>query len=764
MANKTLLILCFLGDPMLPAVSVPNTGGYNVDIRELLDYLSESEWNCAVITNTSIFLRDRETRWADNIQIYRVPVEDSYVNQQEYLQSIFPAVLEETERLCRENGIVPELIHSHYWFSGYLAKHLGARMGVPFVHSTVSLSMDKINSGVQPRSRIQTDWELSFLPDAKAIFVITAQERDLLLRHYPVDPTRVLIVGRSVPEAFRRPQHDAEGFPPQISVPEERRLQNANRAVPASTFWWNGGAYLFMGRLREIKGVDVIIRAWLRLYRLYQDRVPPLWIAGGEPDAIAELRKLLEPESGILERAERCYKLVWWGYLSPEGISTLLLKSSVLLMHSRFEAGGRIILEAMSSRKPVIATPTGFAKDYILNWRDGFLVEYGDMDALTQKMELFLRQPLLSNAMGNNAYQTFSRMEEQWDCYPRHMRIYRDVSEHPERPIREELRVLPALESVTDFVKRGLLTAYPYHSPDRDFMEKRLSKIAEGPFWPFDIEARSHLWRTSKEDRPCVVKQFYSAINDLAMWNGADISPVLLARDRFERALFSGGIESIVPILNAVPDLYLILMPEMPRLLPSEEQYISLLGLLETVNACPRKGSLPAHPLGASPRFATLSGRWNAMEEAAAESLSPQWKRFWAERSRGFSACRETAEEPSVFCTVYGTSTIRHLCADAAGTPFLYPSDDLYWGERGSDHANLWVEWECTFGTVSSVDTFARYDLVRSRSGLSASRFKSWCLCVLCRRVQRTLLLGMGTARRPIALIDALLDRGADGS
>jgi len=186
MNNKTLLILCFLGDPELPAVSVPNTGGYNVDIKELLDFLTDTDWNCVVITNTSIYLEDHHTIWAKNIQIYRIPIEDAHINQQEYLNKIFPNIVEEVEKLCQRLAIRPSLIHSHYWFSGYLAKQLSESMGVPFVHSAVSLSMDKINSGIPPRSSIQTEWENEFLPAAKAIFVITTQEKELLLKYYLV--------------------------------------------------------------------------------------------------------------------------------------------------------------------------------------------------------------------------------------------------------------------------------------------------------------------------------------------------------------------------------------------------------------------------------------------------------------------------------------------------------------------------------------------------------------------------------------------------
>lgn len=752
MKGKTLLVLCFLGDPALPAVSVPNTGGYNVDIKELLDFLAGTSWNCVAITNTSIYIKDYETKWAENVQIFRIPVEDEYINQQEYLKTIFPRVLREVTELCQ--AIQPSLIHSHYWFSGYLAKHLSANMGIPFVHSAVSLSMDKINSGIPPRSSIQTDWENEFLPTAKAIFVITEQERNLLLNNYPVDADRVSVVGRGVSAEFRIPQHDACGFPIQLSLPNSQRLQVAGRAIPASTPWWNNGAYLFMGRLREIKGIDIIIRAWFQLYDIYQDQTAPLWIVGGIPETISELRAQLSQELD-LARAEEQYKLVWWGYLSPAGISTLMLKSAVLLMHSRFEAGGRIILEAMSSRLPVIATPTGFAKDYVQDWVSGFLVEYGDVEMLTQRMELFLRQPLLGNAMGNNAYQTFSQMEAQWDCYGRHASVYRFVSEHPGRPLPRELTSLQPLGTITDFVKRGLLSAYPYCFPDTETLETYISEIIQGPVVKLEKNGYSHLWQVGSADALCVVKQFYSSMNEFALWNHSKTPKVLLAEDRYARAVLSCDVCGIVPAVGTDSEHFLLAMPERAHVKPSPQNYAELHVLLSQIKETPQFERIPTGPLGMPEDSASLAGRWRTLRNADTDCLCTDWAAFWKRTAPFLAAYWETAETATLpHCIVYGGSAWKHLCADEKASMLLYPTDRLYLGEAGFDQSRLWLECEWFCGMTLGVETRNRYRLALSYAGLSETQFKSWCLCLLCQGILRAFRLKTGEEERLISFLN----------
>ena len=125
-----------------------------------------------------------------------------------------------------------------------------------------------------------------------------------------------------------------------------------------------------------------------------------------------------------LNKAEQESKVVWWGCIDANGASTLLLKTLVLVTNSLYEPGGRVITEAMSEGVPVIAAPNGFALDLIHNWKNGFLVNHGDELSLATRMEHFIRQPFLSNALGENARQIATKEISKWDFIGKHLMAY----------------------------------------------------------------------------------------------------------------------------------------------------------------------------------------------------------------------------------------------------------------------------------------------------------------------------------------------------
>jgi glycosyltransferase involved in cell wall biosynthesis len=92
-----------------------------------------------------------------------------------------------------------------------------------------------------------------------------------------------------------------------------------------------------------------------------------------------------------------------------------------LVNASHFEAGGRVIFEAMACRKPVVATRTNGPSDYVQDGVTGLLCEIRNPRDLAEKLERIVEDPGLARRMGKAGYELLCREFTEAD-YIRHYR------------------------------------------------------------------------------------------------------------------------------------------------------------------------------------------------------------------------------------------------------------------------------------------------------------------------------------------------------
>lgn len=127
-------------------------------------------------------------------------------------------------------------------------------------------------------------------------------------------------------------------------------------------------SFLFLGRLVDWKCVDVLLHALRRTEGV-------LRICGDGPT-----RGALERLAGELGLSER---VTFLGWLDQAEAAKVLRRSDALLLPSVYECGGAVVLEAMASGVPVVATDWGGPKDY-LGQHCGFLVPPFSRDGLIE--------------------------------------------------------------------------------------------------------------------------------------------------------------------------------------------------------------------------------------------------------------------------------------------------------------------------------------------------------------------------------------------
>lgn len=147
------------------------------------------------------------------------------------------------------------------------------------------------------------------------------------------------------------------------------------------------GAYaLYVGRLSEEKGVDVLIRAAAKRKDI------PLRVVGTGP-AEAALRTLAK-ELGAANVA-------FAGHRTGDELRKEYLGARFVVVPSVwYEVFGLIVLEAYASGKPVVVSQIGGLAELVREGETGLAASAGDVDDLAEKVAALWDSPLLCAEMG----------------------------------------------------------------------------------------------------------------------------------------------------------------------------------------------------------------------------------------------------------------------------------------------------------------------------------------------------------------------------
>lgn len=149
---------------------------------------------------------------------------------------------------------------------------------------------------------------------------------------------------------------------------------------------------LFVGFPFYRKGVDLLIEAFKRVAPKH-----PEWklkILGWFAD-----QQLLQSHIGehpqIFHHPPVKYDLM------PEHVG----RCAILVLPSRSEGMGRVLIEAMAAKKPRIGARTGGIPSVIDHETDGFLFDVGNVDQLAEQLDRLMSDPALRRRFGEVGYQ-----------------------------------------------------------------------------------------------------------------------------------------------------------------------------------------------------------------------------------------------------------------------------------------------------------------------------------------------------------------------
>ncbi|HEY7485500.1 MAG TPA: glycosyltransferase [Streptosporangiaceae bacterium] len=271
-------------------------------------------------------------------------------------------------RVLREGGY--DVVHTHSAKGGVIGRVAAARAGVPrIVHTWHGFPFNEFQSWPRRRAYI-------------ALERVAAKHTDAFLAIGSETVTTALRLGLATPERIRLtwPTVQVETF----TAGEGTRAQ-ARRRLDLPLGVKVVGS---IGRLTFQKGPEIFAAAIARL----PDDVFGIWVGGGSmADKLAALTRKL----GIEERMR------WLGH--RDDVADILPAFDVMAMSSRWEGLPCVLVEAISTGVPLVATAVPSNQDLVQAGETGLLVPPEDPERLAGALAHLLDNPAEAARMADRA-------------------------------------------------------------------------------------------------------------------------------------------------------------------------------------------------------------------------------------------------------------------------------------------------------------------------------------------------------------------------
>jgi D-inositol-3-phosphate glycosyltransferase len=405
----------------LAALGGKETGGMNVYVRELCRHLARDGWQIDVFTRLqSPDVAPFAIRNDFGYRTVHIPAGPAGPVDRRAMFDLLPEFLEGLQTFVRREGVTYELIHSHYWLSGWVAGRLAPEWGVPVVQMfhTLGKMKDLVAGQDDPReapNRAQVEQDI--LGFADRIVSATPLDRQQTTTLYNVDEDKVVVIPCGVNLDLFRPI-DQRAAREALGLPVDR------------------GMLLFVGRLDPVKGLNVLLEAMCELTRRRRPcRAQDLSLAvigGDREDHLEAMMTDLKCLSDIRHELGLDDLVMFVGSRAQEDLPNYYSAADACVMPSLYESFGMVALEAMACGTPVIASRVGGLTYTVRDGETGYLVPEKDPKALAEKLDLVLTDRPLRNRLGSRATQVAK--EYGWEKVAEQIRrLYPELGVRPER-------------------------------------------------------------------------------------------------------------------------------------------------------------------------------------------------------------------------------------------------------------------------------------------------------------------------------------------
>jgi D-inositol-3-phosphate glycosyltransferase len=364
------------------------TGGMNVYVRELSRFLGQQGIAVDVYTRRQDPWEPTVVPFGPRARVIHLHAGPAAPYAKHRVWDHLPEFVEGVLAFATSQDVHYDLLHSHYWLSGWVALQLRQLWALPMVYMSHTLGYPKNAAAQQvweqePPRRLLVEYEI--LKHSDALVAESPASKQHMVQEYGVDPARVQIIPCGVDTLLFRPQNRQQA----------RRALALPEAAPL---------VLFVGRLQPLKGLDTLLRA-MHLVRQQYPTLQTLIVGGGldtdDPHEAAELERL----RALAAHLDLMPHLAFIKAQSQETLVQYYTAADVFVLPSHYESFGMVALEAMACGTPVVASQVGGLTSTIVHERTGLLAPVGDWQAFARAISRVLASPTLRDMWGYASVQ-----------------------------------------------------------------------------------------------------------------------------------------------------------------------------------------------------------------------------------------------------------------------------------------------------------------------------------------------------------------------
>jgi sucrose-phosphate synthase len=351
----------------------------------------------------------------------------------------------------KNQGRVPDIIHSHYADAGYVGSRLSHQLGVPLVHTGHSLGRSKrkqlLASGIR-RNEIETTYKISRRIEAEettlgvAERVITSTQQEIeqqygLYDFYQPERMRVIPPGTDL-EKFFPPQGNEKNS--DIANELKRFLKQPNKPI-----------ILALSRPDPRKNIVALVEAYGESPQL--QRAANLVIVAGNRDDIQDMESVssavLNDILLTIDKYDLYGKVAYPKHHKPDEVAVLYRIAAdshgVFVNPALTEPFGLTLIEAAACGLPIVATEDGGPIDIIKNCRNGYLINPLDKTAMAGTILETLTDKLEWRRLAKNGIQGVRR-HYSWQAHvEKYLSVIRPLVEKTEPVITTSLSRRPGV-------------------------------------------------------------------------------------------------------------------------------------------------------------------------------------------------------------------------------------------------------------------------------------------------------------------------------